>query len=68
MLKVNLGILKDFINDRNHFCHEEREKLGLDVVFIANSNDSDNNIDKNLLYLLINKSYVPDTETKQNTR
>ena len=25
MLKINLGILKDFINDRNHFCREESE-------------------------------------------
>ena len=56
MQKVNLGILEDFINDRNHCCREEREKLGLDIVFIANSNDGDNNFD--------NKSYVPDAETK----
>ena len=54
MLQVNLSILTDFINDSNHLCCEEREKPGLDIVFIANSNDSDNNFD--------NKSYVPGAE------
>ena len=29
ILKINMSILKEFINNRNHFTNEERESLGL---------------------------------------
>ena len=49
MLKFSLSILKDFINNRNHFCCEEREKLGLDIALILD--DSDNDDKSNVLAL-----------------
>ena len=39
----------------NHFCHEERENLDLDIVFIVNNSD--------------NKSYVSNAKTdKENQK